>query len=162
MDVDMVFRELAEPLAAGALDADVLDGVLAAADVVEDELLPHPATSATRAVAPAVPRPNFPIRKADIFYLESRWRPRTSASMQSTFVGGPRFKCAARNPANCHFGRVWADRGGDGACVLRLRRRRRQLLVIAGRARRDGSVESEPIDSPIRDKRCAAKNAGRR
>jgi hypothetical protein len=83
MDVDMVFRELAEPLAAGALGADVLDGVLAAAGLVEDELLPHPATSATRAVAPAVPRPNFPIPKADIFYLESRWRHRTSASIRA-------------------------------------------------------------------------------
>jgi hypothetical protein len=78
MDVDMVFRELAEPLAAGALEADVLDGALdapPAAGFTEDELLPHPATSATRAVAPAAPRLNFPIPNADICYLKSRWRP---------------------------------------------------------------------------------------
>jgi hypothetical protein len=63
----MVFRLVAEPLDAGWLCAALEP---AAAGVVEDELLlPQPATSATSAVAPAAPSPNFPIPNADIRIL---------------------------------------------------------------------------------------------
>ncbi|HEY2167060.1 MAG TPA: hypothetical protein VGH01_07830, partial [Jatrophihabitantaceae bacterium] len=55
-----------------ALPAWLLCGLLDVppAEGLEDELL-HPATSATRAAAAAVPKPNFPIPKADICYLTS-------------------------------------------------------------------------------------------
>jgi hypothetical protein len=69
MEVDLLCRALAEPLAAGAVDADVLDGALddppAAGATAEELLLPQPAMS-TMAVAPAAPKPNFPIPKPDI------------------------------------------------------------------------------------------------
>jgi hypothetical protein len=68
IDVDTLFRALADPLEAG-LPCGVLD---APPDCFpEDELLLHPATRPTRAATPRALRPNLPIPKADICYLTS-------------------------------------------------------------------------------------------
>jgi hypothetical protein len=59
MEVDVLFSPLPDPPAACFPDDP------------DDELLAHPATSATRAVAPAAPTPNLPIPNVDICYLTS-------------------------------------------------------------------------------------------
>jgi hypothetical protein len=74
IDVDLLVSEVDDPL--DAVLGAALDPAAAAGFTEFELLLLHPATTATRAVAPATPRPSFPVPIADICYLASRWNGR--------------------------------------------------------------------------------------
>jgi hypothetical protein len=69
MEVERLFREVADPAAAALLDAP-------AAGFTELEPLPllQPATATARAVTPAAPRPSFRTPNPDIVHPTSRWK----------------------------------------------------------------------------------------
>src|SRR3984957_15332825 len=118
IEVDMVFRPL----------ADALTVAPPAAGFAEDELLAHPATSATRATAPAAPRPKLRIPKVDICYLTSGRKHPNECRYPSHARDPSAVHSAARSPSNLPVSAEGANRG------MRMRPLSRAVALLASLA----------------------------